>query len=244
MHSEVPWFEKAFGRDYLTVYRKRNPAAAVAEVDASIARLGVVAGDRILDLACGAGRHSHLFAERGFRVIGLDLSPDLIRAAADGPGAFVRGDMRRLPFRTGFDAVTMFFTSFGYFGTDPENEAVLRGIARVIRTGGRLLLDYVNRDIVIETLVPESEETVKGARVFSRRRITPDGKRVEKDVRMERPDGTRLTYTESVRLYSPEEMRAMVEAAGFTIASVHGGPDDVPFEPTSARLVIVGRLAC
>jgi SAM-dependent methyltransferase len=152
--------------------------------------------------------------------------------------------MRGLPFARAFDAVTMFFTSFGYFGDDEENAAVIGEVARVLRPGGRMLLDYVNRDVVIETLVPESDETVEGNRVLSRRCITSDGKRVEKDVRMERPDGSRLTYTESVRLYSPDEMRGMVESAGFAIASVHGGPDDVPFEPTAPRFVIVGRLEC
>jgi len=233
-----PWFSTAFGRDYLTVYAARNVEAAAADVAAVIDGLELTPGSRILDLACGAGRYSRLLSAAGIAVTGLDYSRDLIAAAAAAvPDArFLRGDMRRLPLSGGFDAVVMFFTSFGYFETDGEHAGVLAEVARVLAPGGRYLLDYVLRDDVISSLVPESSEERDGYRIHSRRRITEGGGRVEKDVELTRPDGSTLRYTESVRLYTPDEVRAMLEAAGFEAIDTLAAP--------SPRLLLTGRIPC
>ncbi|MEN8150421.1 MAG: class I SAM-dependent methyltransferase [Planctomycetota bacterium] len=233
-----PWFETAFGRDYLTVYAARSVEAAAADVAIVVDALGLEPGHRILDLACGAGRYSGPFVDGGFDVTGLDYSRDLLAAASAAvPRArFTRGDMRDLPFAGGFDAVVMFFTSFGYFETDAEHERVLAEVARVLTPGGRFLLDYVRRDEVIASLVPESSEERAGVRIDARRRITGDGRRVEKDVELTRPDGSTLTYTESVRLYEPGEVRAMMVDAGF-------GEIDAIDAP-APRLLLTARRAC
>lgn len=233
-----PWFETAFGRDYLTVYAARDVESATADVAAVVDALALEPGHRVLDLACGAGRYSGLLAAEGFSVTGLDYSRDLLDAAATAvPEArFLRGDMRHLPFAGPFDAVVMFFTSFGYFPTDTEHIRVLREVARVTAPGGRYLLDYVRRDDVIASLVPESSEEREGYRIDSRRRITADGLRVEKDVSLTRPDGTSLAYTESVRLYAPDEVRGMMADAGF--AEI--GEIDAP----APRLLLTGRRTC
>jgi len=236
--DDGPWFETAFGQDYLTVYARRNVAAAAADVATVVDALDLTAGERILDLACGAGRYSGLFAAEGLIVTGLDYSRDLLLTAArEVPDVrFVRGDMRSLPFADSFDAVLMFFTSFGYFETDAEHRRVLDEVARVLRPGGRFLLDYVRRDDVIETLVPEGTEERDGYRIRCERRITTDGERVEKDVVLTRPDGTSLAYTESVRLYGEDEMHGMLRDAGFTRTG--------RIESDPPRLLLTGRLPC
>jgi len=233
-----PWYEQAFGQDYLTVYARRNVESAAADVADVTASLGLAEGHRILDLACGAGRYSGLFAAAGLDVVGLDYSKDLLATAArDVPAAgFARGDMRNLPFGRAFDAVLMFFTSFGYFETDAEHRRVLAEVARVLRPGGGFLLDYVRRDAVIEGLVPESRDERNGYRIDSRRWITTDGERVEKDVHLTRPDGSTFDYTESVRLYAPAEVREMLGAAGFK--------DVGSIEAPAPRLLLTGRRSC
>src|SRR5206468_2227743 len=96
-------------------------------------------GGRILDVACGAGRHTIDLAKRGYRVTGFDLSSPLLaeaRKAARTAGVkptFVQGDMRRLPYRNAFEAAISMFTSFGYFDRPEEDRQVLRGIARALR---------------------------------------------------------------------------------------------------------------
>jgi len=236
--DEGPWYERAFGQDYLTVYARRDVASAAADVTDVMDALGLAPGHRVLDLACGAGRYSGLFAAAGLDVVGLDYSKDLLATAArEVPAArFARGDMRRLPFSRAFDAVLMFFTSFGYFDTDDEHRRVLAEVARVLRPGGGFLLDYVRREAVIEGLVPESDEVRNGYRIRSRRRITRDGSRVEKDVDLTRPDGSSLTYTESVRLYDGEEVDGMLREAGFAAVG--------RIEAEPPRLLVTGRRPC
>src|SRR5207245_4449387 len=118
--AKVPkrWYEDFFGSDYLIRYVHPETPAQVEAIDKI---LHLRKGGRILDLGCGAGRHSIGLAQRGYRVTGLDLSAPLLaeaRKAARGAGVkatFVQGDMRRLRFRGAFDAAISSFTSFGFF---------------------------------------------------------------------------------------------------------------------------------
>src|SRR5207249_10238727 len=129
--AKVPkrWYEDFFGSDYLIRYVHPETAAQVEAIDKI---LHLRKGGRILDVACGAGRHSIELAKRGYRVSGLDLSSSLLseaRKAARGAGVkvtFVQGDMRRLRFRGAFDSAISMFTSFGYFDRQEEDCEVLR----------------------------------------------------------------------------------------------------------------------
>ena len=101
---------------------------------------------RILDLGCGAGRHSLALGERGFQVVGLDLSETLLAQARHEeqqrwfPIEFVQGDMRALPYENHFDAVICYFSTFGYFD-DADNRQVLEQVNAALKPGGQLLLD-------------------------------------------------------------------------------------------------------
>ena len=245
--SVTPWFEEAFGRHYLTVYAHRDDASAAREAEFAARALGLTGGRRVLDIACGAGRHARALAARKLEVTAVDLSGDLVAEAGRRGGAgvaYLRADMRRLPFRTAFDGATMFFTSFGYFDEEEEDRRVLGEAARVLVPGGRLLLDYVNRDRVIEDLVPESTSRVRGFDVSQTRWMTPDGRRVEKRVRMTEGGVLVKDYTESVRLYPPEEVSSMLRTSGIALEERYGDLAGSPFTSDSTRLVLVGRRAC
>ncbi len=133
------WFESFFGADYFEIYRDFfTPEATAADVDGIVSRLGLQAGARVLDLACGHGRHAIPLAERGFRVTGYDLSEAMLeRARTDAIARgievrWMRGDMRALPFDTEFDAVINVFTAFGYFADPAEDLEVLRRVRRAL----------------------------------------------------------------------------------------------------------------
>src|SRR5262249_19187005 len=140
-------------------------------------------GDRVLDLACGAGRHAVALAAIGARVVGLDLSLPLLRAGQRRwrDARLVRGDIRALPVPGGrMDAVVHLFPSFGYFDRDAEHESVIAEVARVLRPGGRFALDFLNAPLVKASLVPRDEATLNGRRVVQERRLEQDGRYVVK----------------------------------------------------------------
>jgi SAM-dependent methyltransferase len=240
----APWWEEAFRGDYLRVYAGRDDAAAAAEVAAWRGRLpGLEPGARVLDLACGGGRHLRALRAAGARAFGGDLSPDLLRAAAAGGDRRVaRCDMRALPFRDGaFAAVTSFFSSFGYFPRGEEDAAVLAEAARVLAPGGGLLLDLPDPDAVRAGLVPRSEREEGGTRIVEERRLVDGGRRVEKEVLLEE-GGRARRWRESLRLYGPGEAEAMAAAAGLASAGRFGGHGTEPWRAgTTARCVLLLR---
>jgi ubiquinone/menaquinone biosynthesis C-methylase UbiE len=121
------WFEEWFGEEYLQLYPHRDAAEAERAVALILARVGFAPGWRVLDVACGAGRHARAFEAAVARCVGLDLSAALLRVARGVTAApLVRADMRALPVRPGsMDLTVNLFTSFGYFERDAEHAAAL-----------------------------------------------------------------------------------------------------------------------
>lgn len=127
--------------------------AASAEAAFVWKALGLKKGERLLDVPCGSGRHSLELARRGALVLGVDLTPAYLdearrRGKSQPRARFLRGDMRRLPFRGEFDAAVNLWTSFGYFPRYEQDLAVLEGVARALRPGGRFLIDVRDLDEV------------------------------------------------------------------------------------------------
>jgi SAM-dependent methyltransferase len=234
------WFRRWFGADYQALYPHRDDAEAV-KVAALLAARGMVAsGWRVLDLACGAGRHAGALEQCGAQVTGLDLSMVQLRAArVRGLARLIRADMRLLPVRTGvMDAVVNLFTSFGYFDTDEEHAMVLAEIARVLRPGGSFAMDFLNAPQVRATLVPRDERVVAGRRVVQERRISDDGRFVIKLITL---DGAPEPFVERVRLLAREDIERMAEGAGLTTHAVLGDYDGGPHHPGSPRLLLLAR---
>lgn len=259
-----PWYEAAFGADYLERYAYRDAGEARQTVRRLLADAPCSSG-LALDLCCGAGRHALALREEGYRVVGLDLSADLLEAAVrsfreltecfcseEQPGdcpLFVRGDKRRLPFaRERFRLVTHFFTAFGYFESDQENLDVFREVARILEPGGGYLFDFLSAPAVLRELnaaqeaVWAVEEFADGSRVDTMKSLTPDGRRVEKEVRILHGGKLKNLFLESVRLFQPEELRAGLARAGFSIRNEWGGYSAEPYdERTSSRWIVLCR---
>jgi len=231
----MSWYETAFRKQYLDLYYHRSDEAAKGEADFAMRVLGLFEGARVLDVACGAGRHARALGARGCRVVGVDLSRDLLREAADV--ARVRADMRRLPFAGSFDAATSFFTSFGYFD-DAGNRATLASIAGAIRPAGVFLLDFMNAIAVERQLVPQSEEERNGRRYHIRRRI--EAGRVVKDVQIEE-EGLTLRYSESVRLYQHHDLVGLLSGVGLNPVAAYGAFDGRDFTTDAPRCILVAK---
>ncbi len=235
------WFERWFGEEYLRLYPHRDEDDAERAVSL-VGRVTTLDGARVLDLACGPGRHAVRLAQRGADVLGLDLSmPLLIRARHGIPpvGKLVRGDMRFLPIREEtFDLVVNLFTSFGYFADDAEHHQVMRSVATVLRPGGRFFMDYLNAEAVRSMLVPQEEQVVGSRRVAIERSLVDDGKYVVKRMRLVDED---QTFLERVRLFTADDLTAMMEVAGMRVVERFGSYAGDELAADMPRTILVAQ---
>lgn len=242
-----PWYEESFGQEYLALYPHRNVAEARTDVAALIDLISPVKDEPLLDLACGAGRHLLSLHEVGFScLVGLDLSADLLAAAAERLTGregieLVRADMREIPYGDHFTTVLSLFTSFGYFDDDAEDRAVLAAVYRSLKPGGVFLIDTLNRDFVIDRLVAKEELSLSGRSLQIERRLSADRCHVEKQTRVIEPDGVERTFRESVRMYTGDELERMLREARFTNVRCYGSLRGEPYRSASGRLVMVAR---
>jgi ubiquinone/menaquinone biosynthesis C-methylase UbiE len=244
-----PWYESAFGREYLELYSHRNEQEARADVRAILDLIQPLRAAPLLDLGCGSGRHLLALCREGFAdVTGLDLSRELLdvarerlqRAGCDS-ARLVLSDMRDIPFENHFATILSLFTSFGYFPTEREDARVLASALRSLRPDGVLLIDTLSREWTTDRLVPRDETTSNGTRFSVTRAISVDGTRVEKEVRVLDAAGAQRTYRESVRMYTVEELADMLKRAGFSEARFYGSLDGAAYDRTSRRLIAVAR---
>jgi SAM-dependent methyltransferase len=148
--------EELFDEDYLRFFGPRLDETADAGAALVWDLAGLAGGSDVLDLACGHGRIANRLATRGARVTGLDAVPlflDRARADAAARGVavdYVHGDMRDLPWTGRFDAVVSWYTAYGYFDDD-QNRAVLDGVHRALRPGGRFVVELNHRDACCRT---------------------------------------------------------------------------------------------
>lgn len=240
--SDEPWYVRAFGSEYLHLYAHRSREQGARQVGQMLSANLLAPPGLLLDLCCGAGRHLIPLREAGFAAYGLDLSAEMLRAGNLG-GMAVRADAIRLPFRDGcFDAVVNLFSSFGYFPDDASHHRMLAEVRRVLKPGGRLIIDHMNAGPVIEHLVSESREEREGLTVHQKRRYDAQSKRVIKEVEYRTEAGETRRWHESVRLFTPAELDEFIAAAELVTIARHGDLDGSPFdESTSARQVVIAE---
>jgi SAM-dependent methyltransferase len=220
------------------------------EVAGLVSMLDLRARERVADICCGAGRHLVRLAARGLCMVGFDLSEmmlDLSREAIADAGVrapLVRGDMRRLPFRSGsFDVVLNLFNSFGYLPTDRDDEQALQEMARLLRPGGRLLLDTRNRQFQILFAPYRMEVTLPDGRpAFVGSTYDRQGKRLD-TVWRDAADEQMVHYRASIRLYGLEELDEMMSRVGLERTALYGDYEGAEFEGYQRQLLYVARKA-
>lgn len=245
------WFQEWFNHPfYLRLYshRDRPEAARCVATVLRLAGFGVPPkeGLRVFDIACGAGRHALELARLGCRVTANDLSPYLLEQADEAarneglPLELTCRDMRRIDESSAYGMVVQLFTSFGYFD-DPEDDlTVLKAVERALEPGGWYALDLLNPRHLEKTLVPHSERRVGDLSVDERRSIE-DG-RVSKTITITADSGEQLSFTESVKLFEPETIEAMLIETGFELRRKGGSYEGEAFDPeNSPRLILISQ---
>ena len=233
------WFDSPY---YHTLYKNRDEQEAKQDLDHLLAALNLPAGARILDLACGKGRHARYLAEKGFDVTGLDISFSSIAFAKQFEFerlAFYQHDMR-LPFRLNYyDAIVNFFTSFGYFENDQDHLKTLQNAAKGLRPGGLLLIDFFNAEWVRAHLVRSERKTVDNIEFHLKRSIREGY--VYKTVEFT-TGGRPFAFKEKVRMFTLEDLEGLMTAAGLQVRQRLGSYALKPFDPdTSKRLILIAQ---
>ena len=241
------WHESFFDRDWLAVADQPDERRDRAEVDFLVEKLSLEHGARVLDMACGHGRHAIELAARGFRVTGVDISePSLAiaRERADARGVdveLVRRDMRELGATSAFDAVLCMGSSFGFFDDDDDARVVERA-ARSLRPGGRLLVDTVNDLWLARHFQPRAWRTLADGTVLAQeRRLDARSRRSSAIWTLIRPDRSRGELRHSMRVYSCPELQRLLTQANLEADGVWGGTDGSEYGLDSRRLIVSGR---
>ena len=156
------WFDSPY---YHTLYKHRDEKEAQHFIDNLVAHLQIKKDSKLIDIACGKGRHATYFNSLGLNVVGVDLSPNSIASAKKNENEtlqFYVHDMREIYQKNYFDVVTNLFTSFGYFDNEKDEQRALNAMATNLKSEGVLIIDFMNAEKVIANLVLKEQKIIDG----------------------------------------------------------------------------------
>jgi len=234
------WFTSWFDSPYYHVlYKERDELEAQLFMDNIVHYLNLPEEAKILDLACGKGRHSIYLNQMGYNVTGADLSSNSIAIASLNENEtlrFVEHDMR-IPFDQKFDAIFNLFTSFGYFENDEDNLTTLKAIKESISEYGFAVIDFMNVSNVLSNLVSNEVKSVEGID-FQIKRYEKDGF-IYKEIEFE-DQGEKYHFTEKVKALTLDDFETMMENAGIYLLDVFGDYKLKKFHKLeSERLILI-----
>ena len=233
------WFDTPF---YHTLYQDRNIAEAQHFLQNLIENIPIKSQDRVMDIACGRGRHALYLAAQGFQVTGIDLSPNSISFAKKEAekeklnATFYVHDMRE----TTLDKVNIVlnvFTSIGYFEDETDNTKAIQAFYDNLVDGGIAVIDFLHVPQVKKHWVPDEVVTKDGIEFTLKRTFTDNW--IEKNISFSH-QGKAYTYNERVRALTLSDFERMCSDVGFRIKKVFGNYSLKPFDnETAERLILV-----
>lgn len=230
------WFNTPF---YHILYKDRDYTEAQDFMTNLTEYLNLPEAAKIMDLACGKGRHSVYLNELGYTVLGADLSENSINHAKQFENNQLKFEVHDMckPYGEQFDAVFNLFTSFGYFDNEIDNLNTIKAIQSNLNEYGFGVIDFMNTEFIIENLVPEDIKTVNGID-FHQKRYLKDGF-IIKDISFTF-EGQDFEFQERVRALSLADFEALFEKAGVYLLDVFGDYKLSKFKPKeSNRLIMI-----
>ena len=237
------WFAEWFDSKYYHIlYNNRNYQEAEAFLSKLIDFLKPNLSDKIIDLACGKGRHSIYLNKLGYDVTGIDLSVNSIKEAslfANEKLKFEMADLRNLPYNNAFEFGLNLFTSFGYFESDKVNIEVFSQFNKILKPNGIILVDFLNATkIYAQTNCVEAKE-IEGIQFQINKKI--ENNRVIKTIEFS-DNGNKNFYSESVQLLELSDFEKLVEQTSFKLLHVFGNYNLEPYnQELSDRLIILAQ---
>jgi len=236
------WFKSFFKKDFYNfdfIPKKRTQE----EVSFIIKASGIKKGDKILDIPCGAARHSLELAKKKFDVTALDYSKEYLEDAvkkAQKTGlkniTFVRKDMRKIDFREEFDLAINMFTSFGYFD-DKDNYLFLKKIYRSLKKGGVFIIDIKNGVFRKNNLSEKNWDIIGDA--IELQELIWLNKTTLKNIWHKIENGEMKTRVFYLKVYDKKSLKKILQKAGFKVKKIYGDFDFSPIKKDSKRIIAV-----
>lgn len=230
------WFDSPY---YHILYKDRNYREAQLFMDNITHYLNLPEKSKILDLACGKGRHSIYLNQLGFEILGADLSENSIAEASKNTNETLKFKVHdmRLPFETKFDAIFNLFTSFGYFEKDEDNVTTLKAMKDSLSEYGFAVIDFMNVSNVIANLVPSEVKTVDGIDFHIKRYVKDQ--HIYKEIDFE-DQGEQFHFTEKVKALTLQDFETMMEESGIFLLDIFGDYKLKKYHKTeSERLIMI-----
>jgi SAM-dependent methyltransferase len=244
--SQIPntesknWFSSWFDSPYYHIlYKDRNYREAQLFMDNLTHYLNMPEGAKVLDLACGKGRHAIYLNQLGYNVLGVDLSENSIAIANKNANSTLHFEVHdmRFPFTEKYDGIFNLFTSFGYFENEEDNLKTLIAIKESLSDYGFGVIDFMNVNNVIENLVPDEVKTVDTID-FHIKRYHQDGF-IIKEIDFE-DQGEKFHFTEKVRAFTLQNFQDLMDEAGIYLLDIFGDYKLKKFhKQDSERLIMI-----
>lgn len=239
------WYQSWFNSPYYHVlYSQHNDSEAEFFIDNLCSRLKTRSNARILDIACGRGRHSIYLNKKGYEVTGIDLSHANVIYAKRFENEtlhFYEHDMRHLLYINYFDVALNLFTSFGYFESEADHVKALEAFRKSLRPDGVLVLDYFNSNKIISQLVYKATKKVDDITFHITKRV--DNGKIIKTINFEEK-GHQHEYKEEVVAYSLADFKRLFKLSGFEIMHYYGDYALSEYEETTSdRLIFICKKA-
>jgi SAM-dependent methyltransferase len=242
------WFEdESFWSEmYPFMFTEERFRLADEQIEKVLTLVGYKGG-AVLDLCCGPGRHSLALAKRGIQVTAVDRSEFLLHKAKEEAAKsnleieLVSDDMRHFVRSESFSLILNMFTSFGYFEDKEDDLKVLRNAYQSLKPEGAILIDIFGKEPLARRYqATSSTECGDGVLLIQRHEICEDWTSCRNEWILVK-DGTARTFNFQTRLYSGQEMKDMLQRAGFEEVKVFGDLDGNKYGVDADRLIAVGR---
>jgi len=237
----MSWFTNWFNSPYYhLLYKNRNNEEAQVFINNLVSHFKIPKKSKILDIACGKGRHAIYFNKQGMDVVGVDLSQNSINAAKKEENTtlqFAVHDMRKVFQKNTFDIVTNLFTSFGYFEKDEEEQKAINAIALNLKQQGMLIIDFMNAKKTVRNLIKSERKQVDQITFKIRRSIKNNY--IIKDIKFS-DNGENYQFQEKVKALTLTDFSSFINNAGLNIIDIFGNYKLEDFNAlTSERLIII-----
>jgi ubiquinone/menaquinone biosynthesis C-methylase UbiE len=233
----INWFDSPY---YHILYKNRDEKEAKFFIENLVQYLRLKKSSKLLDIACGKGRHATYFNSLGFDVIGVDLSPNSITSAKENENAtlqFAVHDMREVYQENRFDVVTNLFTSFGYFEKDEDEQKAINAMASNLKKEGFLVIDFMNAKKIMVNLVASEQKTIDDITFDINRKVS--NQFIIKDIHIT-DSKKKHHFQEKVKALTLADFSDFITNAGLKIIDIFGNYKLEEFNAqTSDRLILI-----